>query len=181
MTDKPHQPERIGAYEVLEELSKSSRSRVYKAVLPPSQHPVVIKVLPASESEDPDHVAKFHQEVGALREINDSNVALILDSGQAEQSLYLVMEFVPLTALSRVLRRRRLSLAEAMRVFKNICLGLRAVHEKKVVHRNLNPTSILVSDELSMIKVAGFGSRADRSTHSSEMETMATGRLNVAR
>ena len=87
MTDKPHQPERIGAYEVLEELSKSSRSRVYKAVLPPSQHPVVIKVLPASESEDPDHVAKFHQEVGALREINDSNVALILDSGQAEQSL----------------------------------------------------------------------------------------------
>jgi TolA-binding protein len=180
MTDSPPQPEKIGSYEILDLLSKSSRSRVYKAVQPPSRREVAVKLLPAGATLDPDEIAHFHQEVGALREVNHSNVALILDSGQHENSLFLVMELVPLESLSRILRKRRLTLAQALSVFKNICLGVDAIHEKKVVHRNLNPTSILVSDELSMVKVAGFGSRADRTAHTSEMETLATGRLNVA-
>ena len=126
---------------------------MYKAIQTSTNRVVAVKVLPA----------KFRSEVHTVAILNHPNVVQIIDKGKDGEPAYFVMEFVADgTSLEAMLRHRRLSLQEALKVMHGICLGLQAAHESGVVHRDLSPRSILVNSSFSVVKLADFGiSRVD--------------------
>ncbi len=67
------------------------------------------------------------------------------------------MEYLNGVPLTEVLSRRRLSLHEAVRVFKGILAGLQAAHEQDLFHHALAPEHILVSEDLALVKASDFG------------------------
>jgi len=150
-------PRRIGPYEVLGVLGKGAMGQVYKAVQPSLNRLVAIKVLPAEFLEDEARVERFEREAQAVALLSHPNVVQIIDKDREEDLLYFVMEYVPGTSLDAVMRQRRLSLHEVFRVAKSICLGLEAAHRQNIVHRDLNPRNVLVSEDLSVVKLADFG------------------------
>ena len=131
--------------------------QVYKAVQPSLNRLVAIKVLPAEFLEDDSRVERFEREAQAVALLNHPNVVQIIDKDREADLLYFVMEYVPGTSLDAVMRQRRLSLHEVFRIAKGICKGLEAAHRQNIVHRDLNPRNVLVSDDLSVVKLADFG------------------------
>ncbi len=151
-------PERIGQYMVLGPLGKGGMGVVYKAVQPSLNRLVAIKVLPQEFTEDAERVERFRREARAIALLNHPNVVQIIelhDSGEAP--FYYVMEFVPGSSLHAVMQERRLSLHEAMAVIKEVCRGLQAAHRKNIVHRDLHPRNVLVSSDLSVVKITDWG------------------------
>lgn len=158
----PKAPERIGQYQILELLGKGGMASVYKAIQPSLNRLVAIKVLPPEFALDPERVQRFHREAQAVALLNHPNIVHIIDKDQDGETLYFVMEYVEGTSLGVVLFQRRLSLAEVLHIAKEIGKALEYAHRSKVVHRDLKPGNILVSPDLSVVKLADFGiSRID--------------------
>ncbi len=151
------EPSRIGGYDILETLGKGAMGQVYKAVQPSLNRIVALKVLPPELASDPERVERFDREAQAIALLNHPNVVNIIDRGHDADRFFFVMEYVAGTSLSAVLSARRLSLPETITVFKMICRGLQAAHRKGIVHRDLNPRNVLVSDDLGVVKLADFG------------------------
>ena len=157
MTTTEELPRRVGPYEVLGRLGKGAMGDVYKAVQPSLNRVVAVKVLPREVAGDAESVARFEREAQAVALLNHPNVVHIIDKDRDGDVLYFVMEYVPGTSLDRVLAARRLSLVEALRVAKAVCRGLEAAHGAGITHRDLNPRNVLVSEDLSVVKLADFG------------------------
>jgi len=150
-------PRAIGQYEITGRIGKGAMGQVYKAVQPSLNRVVAVKVLPPDQGKNPDRVERFNREAQAVAMLNHPNVVQIIDKDQDGDLLYFVMEYVPGSSLDVVLRQRRLSLPEALKVFKGVCRGLDAAHRQSITHRDLNPRNILVSEDLSTVKLADFG------------------------
>jgi TolA-binding protein/tRNA A-37 threonylcarbamoyl transferase component Bud32 len=171
-------PRRIGPYEVLGPLGKGAVGQLYKAVEPSRNRLVAIKVLPDEFLEDETRLERFEQEAKAVAQLDHRNVVQVIDSDREEDLLYLVMEYVPGSPLGTVMRQRRLTLHEIFRVTKGICAGLQAAHRQNIVHRDLNPRNVLVSEDLSVVKLVDFGiSRLEAA--SLEQGTMATSEVSL--
>ena len=150
-------PKRIGAYDVLGKIGKGGMGSVYKAVQPSLNRIVAIKVLADEFGDDETSLERFKREAKAVALVNHPNVVQIIEMDEADGDPYFVMEYVPGTSLDAVMQRRRLSLTEALGVFKEVCKGLQAAHRQNIVHRDLNPRNVLVSEDLSVVKLADFG------------------------
>ena len=172
------QPKKIGPYEVASLIGEGAMGTVYKATDPKSGNVVAIKVLKPDFVEDEEAVERFHREAEAVARLRHANLVRIIQKEQLDDVLYFVMEYVPGTALETVLRRRRLSLREAFVVFKKVCAGLQAAHHEKIVHRDLSPRNILVSEDLETVKIVDFGiSRVE--SISNEMGTLSTTQVSL--
>ena len=158
----PDIPQKIGNYEILGVIGRGGMATVYKAFQPSLSRIVAIKVLPPRYLSDPVFVERFHREAQAVAMMNHPNIVHIIDKDRDGDLLYFVMEYVPGVMLQKLMRQRRLTLAEALRVAKEVSKGLDCAHRTGIVHRDLNPRNILVSEDLATVKVADFGiSRVD--------------------
>jgi len=150
-------PETLGPYRVGELLGWAGQSAVFKAV-DPRGRPVAVKLFPRVLSEDPAAVERLHSELRAAVPVTrHPNLVQVLDTGQEGDRLYLAMELVEGTSLDRLLKQRRLSLAEAFTVMRGICRGLAQGHQHGLVHRSLTPRNVLVSPDFSTVKVSDLG------------------------
>jgi serine/threonine-protein kinase len=79
-------------------------------------------------------------------------------------------------SLADVLRERRLDVSEALPVMKGICRGLAQAHQSGVLHHHLSPQAVLVSPDLSTVRLTGFGAaRAETQGLTSTLSTGAFG------
>ncbi|MDX1644779.1 MAG: protein kinase [Thermoanaerobaculia bacterium] len=149
--------ETIGPYEVVEQIARDSTGRVVKATDPENGRTVAIKLLPPEFSADEAHLESFREQVEAVSQLDHPHVVRILDSGEADGRAYFVMEWIDGMPLSKLLKRRRLSLPEAFGVFKSVALALAHAHSRGVLHHDLNPRNVLVTENLSTVKLGDFG------------------------
>ncbi len=176
MSEETH-PRRIGQYEILGVIGKGAMGKVYKGVQPSLNRIVAIKVLPPELADD-ERVERFSREAKAVALLNHPNVVQIIDKDQDGDQVFFVMEYVAGTSLEAVMRKRRLSLPEAVRVFKAVCRGMAAAHKKEIVHRDLSPRNVLVTEDLLTAKIADFGiSRVE--SISREMGTLSTSEVSM--
>ncbi len=170
------QPRFIGHYEILGEIGRGGMAKVYKGVQTSLNRIVAIKVFPSKMLQDEEMVERFQREAQAVAMMNHPNVVQIIDKDEDEDVLYFVMEYVEGTSLEKVLRQRRLSLQEAFNVFREACKGVDYAHRKNIIHRDINPRNVLVSEDLSVVKIADFGiSRVDEISRSQgTLSTVAT-------
>ena len=161
---------RIGGYRLLEPLSRpgtvsSYLAEVIEAVASPGRPTpqVVVKLLSPRLLEQPAALERFRHDAAVLSRLQHPNLVRVLGIGQGDQEgtegerPFVAMEYVEGLPLDRLLRQRRLTLQEAFAVFRGICRGLAHAHEHGVIHRNLRPRDILVSPDLSVVKLADFG------------------------
>lgn len=149
--------DRIGNFEIVSEIGRGGMGAVYKAVRTTDHRTVALKVLPERFLSDAQRVERFHRETQAVSLLDHPNIVHIVEKGQSGDRLYFAMEYVGGTSLQAVLKQRRLSVPEALGVLKQVGQGLEYAHRKNIVHRDLSPGNILVSADLSVVKLADFG------------------------
>ena len=144
-------------YEILERIGSGGMAYVYKAKDTKLNRYVAIKVLRKENYDDELFVRKFDAEAEATAMLTHPNIVSIYDSAFTDGFHYIVMELAEGMTLKRYIRRYgRLSARETVDISIQIARGLEAAHERKIVHRDIKPQNILVSDS-GMVKITDFG------------------------
>lgn len=146
-----------GRYEILEHIGSGGMADVYKAKCRKSNRYVAVKVLRKEYSDDETLVRRFNSEARSTAGLDHPNVVRILDEGNDQGIHYIVMELAEGMTLKRYIRRYgRLSVRETVDFSIQIASGIQAAHEHNIVHRDIKPQNIIVSDS-GKIKVTDFG------------------------
>lgn len=147
----------LGRYKIVERLGGGGMGVVWRANDLVLDRHVALKVLRPEMSEDDDFVQRFRREAKAAASLSHPNVVSIYDVGEDQGLHFIVMELVEGETLRDKLNREgRLDPAEALDIAAQICRGLAHAHNNQIIHRDIKPQNILLTD-LGHAKVADFG------------------------
>jgi len=136
----------IGRYHILEQLGEGGMATVYKAYDTRLERNVAFKVLRTDQfipAQLQMMLQRFEREAKSLAKLKHSNIVNILDFGEHEGSLYLVMEYLPGGTLKQKLGQR-IPWQEAIRTLVPVTRGLAYAHQHGVIHRDVKPANILM-------------------------------------
>jgi TolB-like protein/Flp pilus assembly protein TadD/predicted Ser/Thr protein kinase len=155
-----HEPvppgERIGPYTVMELLGAGGMGQVYRAHDERLDRHVAIKFLPRVMTDDPAARDRFEREARAASALNHSNICTVHDVGEFQGRPFIVMELLEGQSLKDRIARRPVSLAEFSAVTRQVCAALEAAHAKGIVHRDVKPANIFVTQG-GQVKILDFG------------------------
>ena len=170
---------RLGHYEMLEQIGQGGMAVVYKGVQRSLNRTVAIKVLPERFARTEELLARFDREANIASQLNHPNIVQVIDRGKEGETLFIVMEFVNGESLDRLIRDRKLSIAQALDYALQICDALEYAHAKGVIHRDLKPSNILVDNESGRAKISDFGIAAIEAI-SSGLSTLTRENIKLA-
>ena len=143
------------AFRIEEEMPAGGMSRLFIAMEASLNRRVVIKVLPPEFTSEIS-AARFKQEVEVAARLQHPHILPVLAAGAREGLLYYVMPFVSGESLRhRMLRERRLPVADALRILAEIADALSMAHSLGIVHRDIKPENILLEGRHAVL--ADFG------------------------
>lgn len=151
---------RLGRYRIESLLGRGGMGEVYRAEqLEPVRRTVALKLLHGRRL-DARHLAYFEIERQLLAQMKHPAIAQVYDAGTTPDGYpYFAMEFIEGEPLVRFCEQRRLPLRERLELFIRICEGVQHAHQKGVIHRDLKPGNILVSevDGRALPRIIDFG------------------------
>jgi len=149
---------RLGPYELLEEIGQGGMGSVYRAVRADGvfEKQVAVKLIRSTLSTE-FFVSRFQNERQILAGLEHPNIARLIDGGVTEEGLpYLVLEFVGGDPIDQYCDRHDLSITDRLKLFRTVCSAVQYAHQNLVVHRDLKPGNILVT-EGGIPKLLDFG------------------------
>src|SRR5215468_2787554 len=148
-------------YLILAQLGEGGMGRVYVAEHVKMNRQCAIKLMSPSLMNDAESTTRFAREASNAARILHPNVAAVFDYGEADKTVYLVMEYVDGESLSSLLGREgALDPRRAIDIGRQIADGLTAAHELGLVRRDLKPDNVIVTrkrDGREIAKVVDFG------------------------
>jgi serine/threonine-protein kinase len=148
----------LGSYVLLEPVGEGGMGRVYRSRNWKLDSPAAVKVIRPKRAEDPAAVERFLREVRALGAIRHPHVVHALDADLEDGRLYYAMEYVPGTDLARLLLDRgALPIETACRYAAQLAHGLWHISSVGLVHRDVKPGNILVTEDGSAVKLVDLG------------------------
>jgi serine/threonine protein kinase len=147
-------------YRIVERLGRGAMSVVYRGIYEPLNKPVAVKLLKSHLVSDILTFKRFQQEAKTAGALEHPHIVGVFDFGTTEQGVpYLIMELVEGQALHQMIRRGRIPMDVALRVFIQTADALNYTHQRGVIHRDVKPSNILVTDDggLASVKLVDFG------------------------
>ena len=162
-----------GRYEIRERLGQGGMGNVFKAYDRELERIVAIKVIRAELAEDPAVLRRFRDELLLAQKVVHKNVARIYDIGTSGSQKFISMEYLQGGDLAKLLDvRGKLPPGEALPILQQVCAGLEAAHAVEVVHRDLKPQNIMLSEE-GVAVITDFGlARSVEGTHQTRTAAM---------
>ena len=151
-----------GRYQITERLARGGMATVYRAVDTRLTRTVAVKVMHVGLGDDAEFARKFDREARAAARLAHPNVVAVFDQGSDlieghSSRPYIVMEHVDGYTLRDVINREAPMLPlRALEVIEPVLAALAAAHDAGLVHRDVKPENVLISDR-GQIKVADFG------------------------
>lgn len=152
--------EMIGNYKLRERLGTGGMGEVWAAEQKqPLRRRVAIKLIkPGMDSEQV--IARFEAEREALALMDHPNIARVLDAGTTDQGHpYFVMELIRGVPITEYCDVHKLSVRQRLDLFTQVCHGVQHAHQKGIIHRDIKPTNVLVTelDGQPVPKIIDFG------------------------
>jgi eukaryotic-like serine/threonine-protein kinase len=150
--------ELIGGRYVLEEhVGSGGMSRVYRAHDRLLERTVALKILHEHYSQDDEYVERFRREARAVAQLAHPNVVTVIDRGEHEGRQFIVFEYVDGENLKQLVAREGpLPARQVIELGLQVASALASAHDRGVVHRDVKPQNVLLSEE-GMPKVTDFG------------------------
>jgi serine/threonine-protein kinase len=146
----------IGKYVVKRELGRGGMGAVYLAEQTGLGREVAIKELVPSAAADPTALKRFLQEAQVMARFNHPNLVQLHDMEEIGGFNYIVLEFVRGKSLRDWLNRGAIPLPQVFAMMHGVLQALDYAHRHSIVHRDMKPENVLISDE-GAVKVADFG------------------------
>jgi serine/threonine protein kinase/formylglycine-generating enzyme required for sulfatase activity len=147
--------ETIGKYRIEGKLGAGGFGAVYRAIDPAMNRTVAVKVLKVQD--DPGMVKRFQAEARTAASLRHPNIVTVFDFGEDDGRLFLVMEYLDGVTLAELIATQApLSVAEKLSILLEAAKGLKAAHEKGILHRDVKPANIMRLADGS-VKLMDFG------------------------
>lgn len=144
-------------YKIIQEVGRGGMAIVYSAEDTLLGRRVAIKMLRPEYNSDDEFIKKFRHEARSVAKLTDPNVVSIYDIVVDEQKIYLVMEIIDGQTLKDLIKKRKtLSIAESLEIARQIASALSAAHKNKIIHCDIKPHNIILTDNKD-VKVTDFG------------------------
>jgi serine/threonine protein kinase len=147
----------IGPYHVVRPLGAGGIGAVYlvERMVGGAPHRSALKVL-APHAAGPSFVERFHREQHILASLEHPNITRLLDAGLTGSQPYLVMEYVNGLHLDEFCDSLHWNIEQRLQLFLNICDAVAYAHRNLIVHLDLKPSNILVTQD-GTVKLLDFG------------------------
>jgi len=187
--DKPTSEQPVQRYEHYElatgedgkpvELGRGAMGVTYKALDVNLRCPVTLKVISERYLGDESARLRFLREARAAASVRHPNVASVFHLGRTGENYFYAMEFVDGETLEKLIKRSgRLEVKLALEIVSQVAAGLEAVHEQKLVHRDIKPTNIMArlrDDGRATVKIIDLGLAKGTSEPGAESAISAPG------
>lgn len=138
--------QKIGKYQVQNELGRGGMGVVYRAYDPDLRRTVAIKVLTQQLAADDDFVKRFQQEAIMSANLHHPHIITIYDVGAVDDLHFLIMQYLEGATLENWVRKNGpMPLAQAADVVQQIAGALDYAHDLGIVHRDIKPANIMLS------------------------------------
>lgn len=158
-----------GRFLITGRIARGGMACVYAATQAQLNRAVAIKVMrsrdASGDTSSEEFARRFSREASILSRLQHPNLVTLLDYGRitelADEHYFIAMEYLNGETLARRFRTRgRLSLAESIRIARQIGRGLREAHRQGIIHRDLKPSNIMLVPEEAeddLVKLIDFG------------------------
>jgi tRNA A-37 threonylcarbamoyl transferase component Bud32/HEAT repeat protein len=142
---KPRIPEKLGRYQIINEIARGGMGVVYRARDPKLGRVVALKVLLAGEGAGRETIARFIREARSAAGLKHPGIVQVHDFGETGGQHYFTMDYVEGRPLDRVAEAGELPPRRALEVILSVARALEFAHERGIIHRDLKPANILVT------------------------------------
>jgi eukaryotic-like serine/threonine-protein kinase len=168
--------QKLGRYEIIEELGRGAMGVIYKAKDPAIGRLVAIKTIRLGDFTDPSHFeelrARLRREAQSAGALSHPNIVTIFDVGDEEGLAYFAMELVEGRNLESVIEtNQQLDYATIVHIARQAADALGFAHQRGIVHRDIKPANIMLTQE-GRVKVADFGIAKVGSTKMTQTGTL---------
>ena len=160
------------AYHVERELGGGGMSRVFLALEPKLGRHVVVKVLPPDMAPGVN-AERFQREIRLAASLQHPLIVPLLTAESSGDLLYYVMPYIEGDSLRmRLAREERLSIAETLRILRDVADALTYAHRQGIVHRDIKPENVLLAQGHALVTDFGVAKALSRSTGPEALTTV---------
>jgi serine/threonine protein kinase len=142
---------------IIQTVASGGTAVLFKAVQTSLDRVVAVKRLHQHLTDDENFTRRFILEAKAAASLDHENIVHVIDFGKEGDSYQIVMEFVEGESLSEILERwRPIKYDLALAIVRQICLGLEHAHAKGIVHRDIKPGNVMLT-QFGRAKITDFG------------------------
>jgi len=146
----------FSGYQVTEKLHESSNSLVYRGHRLEDDQPVILKMLKQAYPP-PEKIAWFKREYETTRSINLPGVIDVYSLENLENHWVIVLEDFSGESLNRITSNNQFTLAEFLHLAIKIVDILGQIHQQHIIHKDINPSNIILNQETGKLKLIDFG------------------------
>jgi serine/threonine protein kinase len=140
----------ISHYKILEKLGEGGMGVVYKAQDTNLDRIVALKFLPKYLLFDNEAKTRFEHEAKAASALDHPNIATIHEIDEVEGECFISMAYIEGKSIKELLKEKSFSIEEILNIAIQIAEGLNVAHKKSIVHRDIKPDNLMLTNE-------GFG------------------------
>lgn len=146
-----------GRYELLEKIGDGGMAVVYKGRDKLLNRYIAIKILRPEFTKDATFVENFKRESQAAAGLTHPNIVGVFDVGREGNINYIVMELVEGRSLSSIIAEEApMDYRKVIDISKQVASALRTAHKNKIIHRDVKPHNIMITND-GVVKLADFG------------------------
>lgn len=162
-------------YELEEKIGTGGMAVVYKAMDRLLNRYVAVKLLRSEFQGNEEFIRRFNIESQAAASLSHANIVSIYDVGQSNGEQYIVMEYVDGKTLKEYIAEKKGQIywKEATDIAMQICSALEHAHSKHIIHRDIKPQNIMITND-GVIKVTDFGIARAAAGGTTTMEAMGS-------
>jgi serine/threonine protein kinase/tetratricopeptide (TPR) repeat protein len=146
----------VAHYRILDKLGAGGMGVVYKAEDTQLKRAVALKFLPPELTRDDEAKARFLREAQAAAALDHPNICTVYEIGESGDQTYIAMSYVEGLRLKDMIEAGPLQLEQAINLSIQIAEGLKAAHDKGIIHRDIKPGNIMVTGK-GQARITDFG------------------------
>lgn len=136
----------LGRYRILSQLGKGGMAVVYEALDTTLDRRVAIKFIQPGKEQLDIFLARFKREARALARLSHPNIVKIFDSGEYEDSPYLVMDYIQGGTLKELMKGKPIPWKKSVQIIIQLAMALDMAHKEGILHRDIKPSNILIAN-----------------------------------
>ena len=169
----------IAGYLVTEEIHESANSLIFRATQPTNNQPVILKMLKQSDPS-PERIAWFKREFELIKSLQLDGVVQAYRLTSDQHRPVMVLEDFGGTSLDRLMQSERFTLDTLLPLAIRIAEVLGQVHQQQVMHKDINPSNLVLNPHTGELKLIDFGISTVLSREESTLRTAGMGEGTLA-